>query len=218
MRLRVLRGLSVAFPAVFLSIAAFMTSAVLTRLIRLQREQIAQLKAFGYSSAQVGWHYLKFALVIVTSADGVGADRGHVARGRRGERLSPDSSGFPTLTLSSRLADDRASPSPSAPARRSSASSARCGRPCDCRRPRRCGRSRRRNSGRPIFERSASNEAREPDVSHGAAQSRAQAVAGVLHRARPRAGDGHSRSSRARCATASTTCWISNGTCRSGRT
>jgi putative ABC transport system permease protein len=50
--LRVLRGLSVAFPAVFLSIAAFMTSAVLTRLIRLQREQIAQLKAFGYSSRQ----------------------------------------------------------------------------------------------------------------------------------------------------------------------
>ncbi|MEA3208173.1 MAG: putative transport system permease protein [Chthoniobacter sp.] len=71
--LRVLRGLSVAFPAVFLSIAAFMTSAVLTRLIRLQREQIAQLKAFGYSSRQVGVHYLKFALVIVTAAILVGS-------------------------------------------------------------------------------------------------------------------------------------------------
>ncbi|MBV9997525.1 MAG: FtsX-like permease family protein [Verrucomicrobia bacterium] len=67
-RVRVLGAFSVAFPAVFLSIAAFMTSAVLTRLIRLQREQIAQLKAFGYSSGQVGWHYLKFALVIVTIA------------------------------------------------------------------------------------------------------------------------------------------------------
>jgi putative ABC transport system permease protein len=64
-RVRVLRGFSVAFPSVFLSIAAFMTGAVLTRLVRLQREQIAQLKAFGYSSGQVGWHYLKFALVIV---------------------------------------------------------------------------------------------------------------------------------------------------------
>ncbi len=63
--LRVVRGLSVAFPSVFLSIAAFMTSAVLTRLIRLQREQIAQLKAFGYSSGQVGLHYLQFALVLV---------------------------------------------------------------------------------------------------------------------------------------------------------
>lgn len=63
--LRVLHGLSYAFPAVFLSIAAFMVSAVLSRVVRLQREQIAQIKAFGYTSAQVGWHYLQFALVIV---------------------------------------------------------------------------------------------------------------------------------------------------------
>ncbi|MDD5198792.1 MAG: FtsX-like permease family protein [Terrimicrobiaceae bacterium] len=68
----VLNGLSFAFPIVFLSIAAFMTSAVLTRLIRLQREQIAQLKAFGYSSRQVGAHYLKFALVTVLIGLGVG--------------------------------------------------------------------------------------------------------------------------------------------------
>ena len=76
--LRVLRALSFAFPTVFLSIAAFMSSAVLTRLIRLQREQIAQLKAFGYSSAQVGWHYLKFALVIVVAATLVGGTAGVV--------------------------------------------------------------------------------------------------------------------------------------------
>lgn len=62
----ILTGLSVAFPVVFLSIATFLTSAVLTRVIRMQREQIAQLKAFGYSSRDVGWHYLKFALAIVT--------------------------------------------------------------------------------------------------------------------------------------------------------
>ena len=74
--LMVLRGLSVAFPTVFLSIAAFMVSAVLTRLIRLQREQIAQLKAFGYSSGQVGWHYLKFALVIVVIGTVVGGIAG----------------------------------------------------------------------------------------------------------------------------------------------
>jgi putative ABC transport system permease protein len=76
--LRVLHALSLAFPAVFLSIAAFMTSAVLTRLIRLQREQIAQLKAFGYSSTQVGWHYLKFALIIVVAGLGVGGTAGVV--------------------------------------------------------------------------------------------------------------------------------------------
>ncbi len=74
--LSVLHGLSFAFPAVFLSIAAFMTSAVLTRVIRLQREQIAQLKAFGYSSRQVGVHYLKFALVIVAIGTVVGGIAG----------------------------------------------------------------------------------------------------------------------------------------------
>ncbi len=62
--LRVLTSLSVAYPLVFLSVAAFMVNAVLARIVRLQREQIAQLKALGYSSRQVGAHYLKFVLVI----------------------------------------------------------------------------------------------------------------------------------------------------------
>lgn len=63
--LRVVRALSVAYPVVFLSVAAFMVNAVLARLVRLQREQIAQLKALGYSSWQVGRHYLNYALIIV---------------------------------------------------------------------------------------------------------------------------------------------------------
>ena len=74
--INILRKLSFAFPLVFLSIAAFMSSAVLTRLVRLQREQIAQLKAFGYSSRQVGVHYLKFALVIVVFGMVVGGTVG----------------------------------------------------------------------------------------------------------------------------------------------
>lgn len=63
--MRVLQALSVAYPVVFLSVAAFMVNAVLARLVRLQREQIAQMKALGYSSYQVGVHYMKYALVIV---------------------------------------------------------------------------------------------------------------------------------------------------------
>jgi putative ABC transport system permease protein len=68
-----LRGLSVGFPLVFLSVAAFMVNAVMSRQITLQREQIAILKAFGYSNRQVGWHYLKFALVIVFAGTLLGA-------------------------------------------------------------------------------------------------------------------------------------------------
>ncbi|MBN8419250.1 MAG: FtsX-like permease family protein [Verrucomicrobia bacterium] len=71
--LRVVRALSVAYPVVFLSVAAFMVNAVLARLVRLQREQIAQLKALGYSSWQVGRHYLNYALVIVVLGTFIGS-------------------------------------------------------------------------------------------------------------------------------------------------
>ncbi len=71
--IRVLQGLSVAFPLVFLSVAAFMTNSVMSRQIALQREQIAMLKACGFSNAQVGAHYFKFSLAIVAGGVGVGA-------------------------------------------------------------------------------------------------------------------------------------------------
>lgn len=76
--LRVLHALSLAYPLVFLSVAAFMVNAVLSRIVRLQREQIAQLKALGYSSRQVGLHYLKFVLVIGTLGTLVGGIAGRL--------------------------------------------------------------------------------------------------------------------------------------------
>jgi putative ABC transport system permease protein len=63
--IRVLTILSIGFPIIFLSVAAFMTNAVLTRLLSLQREQIAILKAFGFTNRQIVVHYLKFAFVMV---------------------------------------------------------------------------------------------------------------------------------------------------------
>jgi len=79
--LTVLHALSVAYPLIFLSVAAFMVNAVLARLIRLQREQIAQLKALGYSSWQVGWHFMKFTLVIVVIGTTLGVIGGRWAGG-----------------------------------------------------------------------------------------------------------------------------------------
>lgn len=75
-RIRILRGFAIAFPMIFLSIAAFMTSAALTRLVRLQREQIAQLKAFGYSHGAIGWHYFQFSLVVVVIGTIIGGVAG----------------------------------------------------------------------------------------------------------------------------------------------
>ena len=71
--IRILTTLSIGFPVVFLSVAAFMTNSVLTRLLALQREQIAILKAFGFSNRQIVVHYLKFALVMVAGGTVMGA-------------------------------------------------------------------------------------------------------------------------------------------------
>ncbi len=70
--IKVLQGLSVGFPLVFLSVAAFMTNAVMSRQITLQREQIAMLKACGFANREIGWHYLKFTLVIVVAGTALG--------------------------------------------------------------------------------------------------------------------------------------------------
>lgn len=71
--IRVLQGLSIAFPLVFLSVAALMTNSVMSRQIALQREQIAMLKACGFSNREVGAHYFKFSLAIVVVGIGLGA-------------------------------------------------------------------------------------------------------------------------------------------------
>jgi putative ABC transport system permease protein len=54
-----LDNMSVLFPAIFLSVAAFLLNIVVKRLITTQRSQIAILKAFGYSNGAIGIHYVK---------------------------------------------------------------------------------------------------------------------------------------------------------------
>jgi putative ABC transport system permease protein len=67
-----LRTVGLLAPTIFLSVAAFLLNVVMTRLTSLQREQIAALKAFGYSNMQIGWHYLKFVLLIAMAGGAVG--------------------------------------------------------------------------------------------------------------------------------------------------
>ena len=74
--INVLRILSIGFPVIFLSVAAFMTNAVLSRLLTLQREQIAVLKAFGFGNREICLHYLKFALAFVICGAVAGAAGG----------------------------------------------------------------------------------------------------------------------------------------------
>lgn len=59
-----LQGMGVIAPMIFLGVAAFLLNVVLSRIISTQREQIAALKAFGYTNLEVGSHYLKLVLLI----------------------------------------------------------------------------------------------------------------------------------------------------------
>jgi putative ABC transport system permease protein len=51
-------------PLIFLAVAAFVLNVAMARALALQRPQIAALKALGYSNVQLGWHYLKWAMLI----------------------------------------------------------------------------------------------------------------------------------------------------------
>ena len=51
-------------PLIFFGVAAFVLNVALTRALALQRPQIASLKALGYRNREIGWHYLKWGLLI----------------------------------------------------------------------------------------------------------------------------------------------------------
>ena len=69
------RAMSVILPPIFLLVSAFLVNITLSRLVALEREQVGLLKALGYSSVEIGWHYLKFAIAIAVAgaAAGLGA-------------------------------------------------------------------------------------------------------------------------------------------------
>ena len=61
---RQLRTMARVFPAVFLSVSAFVLYVVLGRLVTGQREQIGTLKAFGFRQGEIWRHYAGFALLV----------------------------------------------------------------------------------------------------------------------------------------------------------
>jgi putative ABC transport system permease protein len=63
-------------PAIFLLVAAFLLNMVIARIIGTQREQIAVLKAFGYTNREVVRHYLGFAAVITLGGIVIGTGAG----------------------------------------------------------------------------------------------------------------------------------------------
>ena len=68
-----LEAMTTVIPPVFLLVSTFLVYIVLGRMIRTERTQIGLIKAFGYSDWAIGWHYLKFALVIAVVASVLGS-------------------------------------------------------------------------------------------------------------------------------------------------
>ncbi len=56
--------MGIVAPSIFLCVASFLMNMVLARLISTQREQIAALKAFGFTRWEIARHFLAMAWVI----------------------------------------------------------------------------------------------------------------------------------------------------------
>jgi putative ABC transport system permease protein len=54
-------------PVIFLGVAAFLLNVVLSRIVAVQRAQIAAIKALGYGNAAIAAHYVKWSLVVAVA-------------------------------------------------------------------------------------------------------------------------------------------------------
>lgn len=91
-----LRSSGRVLPVVFLGVAAFLLNVVLTRIVALERGQIAALKALGYTNREVATHYLALALLIAALGGAIGVAFG-AWLGRGMTRLYTEFYHFPIL-------------------------------------------------------------------------------------------------------------------------
>jgi putative ABC transport system permease protein len=91
-----LRAMAVIIPPIFLFVSAFLVNMILTRLIALEREQVGLMKAVGYSSLAVAWHYAKLTLLIAIIGVAIGSLAGNWL-GRGMTRLYAEFFSFPFL-------------------------------------------------------------------------------------------------------------------------
>lgn len=91
-----LSGMGMILPIIFLGVAAFLLNVTLTRIVGVQREQIAAMKALGRSNLELALHYLKWALAVAAVGAAVGIAAG-AWLGRHMAELYADFFHFPIL-------------------------------------------------------------------------------------------------------------------------
>jgi len=94
-----LRNMAKIIPPVFLLVSAMLLNAILVRLIATERQQIGLLKAFGYTSPEIAWHYVKLALAIAAIGIVIGFGLG-AALARLMTNLYGDTFRFPVMIYS----------------------------------------------------------------------------------------------------------------------
>lgn len=67
-----LQQFATTIPAIFLGVSAFLVNVVLSRLVSLQRPEIAALKALGYRNREIALHFLGVVLVTVALGTVIG--------------------------------------------------------------------------------------------------------------------------------------------------
>ena len=63
-------------PSIFLLVAAFLLNVSLNRIVAVQREQIAALKAVGYTNGELSRHYMGWSVIISVAGALIGAALG----------------------------------------------------------------------------------------------------------------------------------------------
>ncbi len=71
-----LRNSGEIVPVIFLGVAAFLLNVVLSRIVDVQRPQIAAMKALGYSNTALAAHYVKWSLAVALTGSAVGVGVG----------------------------------------------------------------------------------------------------------------------------------------------
>jgi putative ABC transport system permease protein len=91
-----LESMATTIPLIFLGVAAFLVNVVLSRLVQLERPEIAALKAMGYRDRTLGLHYIELVALIVLLGAALGLGLG-LYFGHSITRLYSRYFGFPDL-------------------------------------------------------------------------------------------------------------------------
>jgi putative ABC transport system permease protein len=162
-----LRASGAIVPVIFLGVAAFLLNVVLSRIVSVQRTQIAAIKALGYGNGAIALHYVKWSLVVAAVGAAAGVALG-AWLGWALTRLYTSFFHFPVLLY-------RLDPQVAVLGAGIGVAAAvlgrwrPCGGPWPCRPPRRCGRRRRPSLARagPRGSASAGSSRSRPGSSSG---------------------------------------------------